>query len=200
MRNLVANLMKKWMPKSEPKDEADDVAEMTAAELDAMAGEPTEAPSVVIENCTFEGGQGFVVSDSAPMIEGHALDLAPVHSKVVVVMVDGRPKAVIDTTTGHPTPLPDGDVAHKLPEGAKILKTTVAAHLRNLASDPNERYHAQNALQGWVGDLFVGEQLSAQEWHHPLYRHTGTEAIADFVAHFHRGYSDPDAPVLQTES
>lgn len=195
------------MPKNEPEATMDDATPATAGELDALAAiEGDDILSAATDAMERESARRAphgvlvnVTADSAPLIEGHALDFAPVHSKVVVVMVDGRPKAVIDTTTGHPEPLPIGDVAHGLPEGAKILKTTVAAHLRNLATDPKERAHAQNALQGWAGDLFVGEQLSAQEWHHPLYRHSATESIADFVGHFHRGYSDPDAPVLPTD-
>lgn len=187
------------MKKDEPKAPEDDATEVTAAELDVLSrvGESIDANEpFVIENNTVANTPGVGVV----ILEPHALDLAALDSKLVVVLVDGKPKAVLVTPTTNATPLPVGDPAHKLPEGAKILKTTVAAHLKHLAQhDPRERIAAASTLQAWAGDLYVGEQLSAQEWHHPLYTATAAEAIAGFVAHFHRGFSDPDAPTLSMD-
>lgn len=56
-----------------------------------------------------------------PAYEPHALDLAPVNSKIVVVRDSGRTFALLATPDGV-SELPEGDPAHLLFEGARIQK------------------------------------------------------------------------------
>lgn len=90
----------------------------------------------------------------------HALDLEPVNSKVVVILDQNKPKALLATPAMlEPKVLPEGDPAHKLPEGARIRKVE------------EEKY--------------IGEQLNAVEMRPPLVRDTAAAVISEFVKHFH---------------
>lgn len=85
----------------------------------------------------------------------HALDSAPVNSKIVVVEGDG---AILATPDFH-TRLPDGDPAHKLPVGARIVKRAEG--------------------------IYQSIQLSPAEDHPLLVTASARDAIAQFVPHFH---------------
>ena len=86
----------------------------------------------------------------------HALDAAPVNSKLVKTD-EGAFLATPDSVTR----LPDGDPAHKLPEGAKILKR--------------------------AADAYWSIQLSPAEDRPVLVTTTAMDAIAQFIPHFHEG-------------
>lgn len=94
----------------------------------------------------------------------HALDDAPVNSKIVVVKdpVTGANTAVLATPGGVIT-LPEGDPAHRLPEGARIAKIP--------HKDGGFRYQ--------------GTQLSAVMDYPPLYDESAAAMIARFTGHFH---------------
>jgi hypothetical protein len=66
-----------------------------------------------------------------PVVPGlHALDSAPVNSKIVVV----EQGAVLATPSDGPVLLPKTDRAHKLPEGAKITKTHAGFRAEQLSA------------------------------------------------------------------
>lgn len=119
------------------------------AELDAMAD---VAPTL--------SGSGFLESfPDAPDVR-HALDLAPINSKIVVVKREGESGmiAVLATPDGA-HPLPKGDPAHRLPDGARIRKIAEGS--------------------------FIAEQLSPAVDHPRLETVTASDAIGRFVDHFH---------------
>jgi hypothetical protein len=100
-----------------------------------------------------------VTPPSEPAPEVHALESAPVNSKLVVVE-DGQKhrKAVLATPSGAEF-LPEGDPAHALPLGARIHK----------AADGK----------------YVATQLSpALDFPDATFA-TASEAIAGFIPHFH---------------
>lgn len=115
------------------------------------------------EICLECGGSGHVRAASGWVQsragEPHALDLAPDNSKIVVVLLDGKSHAVIAGPEGAKE-LPVGDIAHRLPEGARIQKL------------PDR--------QG-----FRATQLSAVEDHPDRTYATAGAAIAGFLEHFH---------------
>lgn len=88
----------------------------------------------------------------------HALDNAPVNSKVVVVSQEDKPMAVISSPVGVHV-LPTSDPANRLPVGARIFKKA------------DDRYEA--------------EQLNPAEDHPLLVGTTASEVIAGFIPHFH---------------
>jgi hypothetical protein len=88
----------------------------------------------------------------------HAIDLAPINSKIVVILEQNVPRAMIATPSGVET-LPEGDIAHKLPAGARIQKL--------------------------AADRFEAMQLGATVVQPLLVTASGTEAIAAFIGHFH---------------
>lgn len=92
----------------------------------------------------------------------HDLDLAPINSKIVVVLDDNQPVAVLATPAGT-QPLDRADVATRLPVGARIFKADEG------------RYEAT--------------QLGATEPRPMLVAANAVEAIGKFIAHFH---SDDD--------
>jgi len=87
-----------------------------------------------------------------------ALDAAMVHSKLVVVRSDGKKVAVFMTPQGERR-LDAADMAHRLPEGAKIHK------------DDESQYTAT--------------QIGAATPRPPLVTTSAREAIAQFNRHFH---------------
>lgn len=90
---------------------------------------------------------------------GHALDFAPVNTKIVVLLVaNNKRQAAMSGPDGH-IMLPDGDDAHKLPVGAKITKT--GEH------------------------TYRSEQLDAVDERTQTVHDTAIEAIAAFTQHFH---------------
>jgi hypothetical protein len=97
----------------------------------------------------------------APFAEAglpHALDLADINSKIVVILEDNKPLAMLATPSGIDV-LPEGDVAHKLPAGARIQKL--------------------------ARDRFEATQLGATVVQPLLVTATATEAIGMFIKHFH---------------
>jgi hypothetical protein len=121
--------------------------------------EPSDAPTYPCPHCA---GTGWTFADRTPPIPEpagpHALDSAPINAKIVVVLLDGKSHAVLAGPAGAKE-LPVGDVAHRLPEGARIRK---------------------------IGEReFMAEQMNATEDHAPITRESAGRAIADFVAHFH---------------
>lgn len=88
----------------------------------------------------------------------HALDIADINSKIVVILEDNVPVAMMAAPSGVER-LPDGDIAHKLPAGARIQKL--------------------------AADRFEAVQLGATVVQPLLVTATATEAIAQFVKHFH---------------
>lgn len=93
----------------------------------------------------------------------HALDLADINAKIVVILEDNVPVAMMAAPSGVDR-LPDGDIAHRLPAGARIQK--IAA------------------------DRFEAIQLGATVQQPLLVTASATEAIAQFVAHFHARAGD----------
>ena len=89
----------------------------------------------------------------------HALEAAPVNSKIVVVKESDAEKTAWMGTPDGAFPLPRGDVAHKLPIGAVIRKTA------------DDRYEATQ----------LGDQTGAK----PLVSTSALAAIDGFLAHFH---------------
>lgn len=146
-----------YVPDDEPSP--DDVALAAAFVADHV---PDEPPSRVL--CPHCAGTGFAPKSNAPgafawdELPPHALDSAPVNSKIVVVLLDGKSHAVLAGPDGAKE-LPKGDPAHRLPEGARIRK---------------------------IGEReFLAEQMSPAEDHAPITRETTMRAIADFIPHFH---------------
>lgn len=89
----------------------------------------------------------------------HALDDAPVNSKIVVVHTDGTTYALLALPKGEPVRLPSDDPASKLTVGAKIQK---------------------------VGDHeYVARQIGLGDNSPALVTTTARDAIAGFMAHFH---------------
>lgn len=84
----------------------------------------------------------------------HALDTSPVNSKIVVTE-----QGAILATPDFVGCLPEGDIAHALPEGARIQKIREGV-FRSVQLDPAHVFDA----------LLTG---------------TATEAIDGFLAHFH---------------
>jgi len=93
-----------------------------------------------------------------PRTPGHALDVVPVHSKIVVVIADMEKFAVLSTPTGA-NRLPPGDPAHGLPEGARIMKVAEGK--------------------------FRATQLSPAIEQPVLETNTAIAAIRGFIPHFH---------------
>lgn len=87
-----------------------------------------------------------------------ALDDAPVHSAIVVVRLEDRRCAVLNTPAGIRSLAAD-DVAHALPDGAKV----------------------QRMGPQW----FTAIQLNPTEDHPPFVATTAREAIQRFNQHFH---------------
>lgn len=98
---------------------------------------------------------------AADYVAPHALDAAPVNSKIVVVRQEGaaKPVAVLAGPDGHRT-LDADDPASKLPEGAVIRKI--------------------------ADGKFQALQLSPAIDYPILTTTTATDAIAQFVPYFHR--------------
>ena len=87
-----------------------------------------------------------------------ALDSATVHSKIVVVRSDRKKVAVFMTPQGE-RPLDADDIAHRLPEGAKIHKES----------------------ESW----YIATQIGATVSRSPLTATSAREAIMQFNRHFH---------------
>lgn len=88
-----------------------------------------------------------------------ALEDAPIGSKVVVLATPDGKQAVLTTPLNGSIPLPDDDMARKLPVGAKIRRI--------------------------LPSVFEAVQLNPQVPYPPLVRSSARVAIGDFVAHFH---------------
>lgn len=146
------------VPDSLPKTDAEYLRE-GAEEVAVLLGEL--APELVI--CSHCKGAGFLpaTQESAPPLPTplHALDSAPENSKIVVVLLDGKSHAVLAGPSGAKE-LPKDDVAHRLPEGARILKLT-------------------------DGQGYEATQMSPTVDFPPLRTASAGEAIAQFIAHFH---------------
>lgn len=161
------DLLKKWMPKPPPElppvvtvDDAGDsepteleVQQMLEAQdtADALAAATPIRPVKIIDT-------GYQIGETPAAAGAHALDLVAVNSKVVVCESDGEKFAVLATPNG-PIRLPKGDPAHRLPVGARIVKTA----------------------QG----QYTATQLSPTLDRPPLVTETALEAITGFIAHFH---------------
>lgn len=160
-----------------PDDEADDMAtpyvpsdadeppELEVQQLlesrDAERAAAEAVAAVVPVACTRCGGSGYEPEGASvpePPHGPHALDSAPLNSKIVVVLIAGKSHAVLATHEGAKE-LPAGDIAHRLPEGARIFKQ--------------------------AEDQYRAEQLSPTVDHPPLVCTTAGECIARFVGHFH---------------
>jgi hypothetical protein len=125
-------------------EDAADLAEMAAVEATGEAPIPWVAPvEAAMEPVA------AAVPDSL-----HALDSAPVNSKIVVVDT-----GAIMATPDFEIRLPDGDPAHALPIGARIIKR--------------------------ADGIYQSVQLSPAEDRPLLITATAADAIARFVVHFH---------------
>lgn len=176
------NLMRKWL-KPAGDGMTDDTeaiqAQVTAAELDAMAQEAAaDADATVAIEGDDDTTEMIEVEDNAGnaiplapiedwinintevIIErlSHALDLAPPNSKIVRTL-EG---AMLATPDGVSL-LPPGDPAHKLPEGARISKFEHADGVR-----------------------YQSVQLGAAGYE-PIWDADASTAIEMFVARFHHG-------------
>lgn len=87
-----------------------------------------------------------------------ALDAAPINSKVVVVRVDARKFPLLATPAGL-VPLEADDVAHTLPDGAKVTRL-----------GPTR---------------FIASELGVLDGRPMLETPTAREAIARYIDHFH---------------
>lgn len=105
-----------------------------------------------------------VIAPPVDPLAPHALDAAPMNSKIVVVKdpESGANVAMLATPDGA-KPLPPGDVAHRLPEGARIAKLP----------------HRGDGVR------YQGTQLSAVLDFPPLYDTSAAAMISRFVGHFH---------------
>lgn len=159
------------MKKPEPDAEITHADEISPAELDAMAHEDESLAvdgdaGIVFANNTFDGGQLLANSSihdlTTSPVTAHALDLASVNSKIVVVKSGDAalPKrlAVLMTPNGEQSLGPD-DPAHKLAEGARIVKKAEGQ--------------------------FIAMQLSPADDRPNLETTTASDAIARFNQHFH---------------
>lgn len=153
------------VPDSLPDDDLGDATDAITAMLGAEAFPVFTPPAPDDVPCPHCAGSGRVPADSiAPALPAwdelppHALDSAPLNSKIVVVLLDGKSHAVLAGPDGAKE-LPKGDPAHRLPEGARIRKVA-------------ERE-------------FLAEQMSPAEDHAPITRESTQRAIADFIPHFH---------------
>jgi hypothetical protein len=63
--------------------------------------------------------------------EKHALDDAPVNSKIVVIRMNGKRIAVLAMPHGEPA-LPDDDIAARFPEGTKVYKVADGDYRSNM--------------------------------------------------------------------
>lgn len=135
------SLMKRWLPKEEPKEPKEpemqppnevpvdddepspaDVAAFAVLEGDDLTPEPTGVRGAVATVTSFmrkmTGQADEEPAPTAPSaFEAHALDEAPVNSKIVRTResaVLATPERVVD--------LPKTDPASRLPEGARIAK------------------------------------------------------------------------------
>lgn len=136
-----------------PVHEAVDPDEPSELEVQRMleAEDRGELPEPVAE--------GPAIEPVSPPDGPHALENAPVNSKIVVVLGnEGKTIAFLATPDGVHA-LPPGDPAHSLPDGARI----------------------QKRAEG----LFRAEQLSPAVDHEPKDFVTVRDAIVGFVAHFH---------------
>lgn len=115
--------MKKWLPKPDLPGDQD----ISPAELDAMANEDVSAVEgddmtsndPVVEEALEAAGIETPAPPPADPLPRHALDDAPVNSKIIVLK---KPDSAILATPEKTARLPDGDPAHRLPEGVKIFK------------------------------------------------------------------------------
>lgn len=92
-------------------------------------------------------------------IPSHALDSAPINSKIVVVREAGVTSIILALPSGEQVLLGGDDIAIQLPVGAKIQKT--------------------------ADGEFLASQLGGNEAHPALVTGTAHEAITGFVPHFH---------------
>lgn len=137
---------------------ADDAAAMAAL----LSAEPLVPAGLPCPRCAGTGMVPAVIAEPPAYgwddSQSHALDAAPINSKIMVVLLAGKSHAVLGTPDGAKE-LPPGDPAHRLPEGARIRKLAEREYL--------------------------AEQVSPVEDHPPITRTSASRAIADFVPHFH---------------
>lgn len=132
----------------------------------AIIAEPVAA-SVVVTGNTFENTDTLSIADveaevtetAAPVIPSHALDIAPINSKIVVVRDEGGRVPILAMPSGEQIILGGDDPAVKLPAGAKIQKTAEGEFLASQLG----------------GSDVTASRVSA----------TAYDAITGFLAHFH---------------
>lgn len=107
------DLMRRWMKKADP--EVTHSEAISPAELDVMARSVEHAdfgvPDPAIDEVV------AALAPPPPMPIRHALDDAPINSKIVKL----KEGAILGGPSGNRL-LPSGDPAHGLPVGAKIFK------------------------------------------------------------------------------
>lgn len=148
------------MARPKKDDPMQEPAEPIVPAVEGAEFDMPEAPALKTDAEYLEEAKA-VVADllDQPFSDGpHALDSAPVNSKIVVVRLDGKNKAVLAMPSGTIT-LPVGDAAARLPEGARIAKV--------------------------ADGKFVSTQLSPAIDCPPLHTKTAIEAIVQFIPHFH---------------
>lgn len=158
----MGNLMRRWLKRDED-----------AGDVPDGDGEPIE-PATLAAMAVLEGDDAIEEADAmVPALEPetvvvsppqpaprHALDDAPINSKIVVVKLHGNTgNAAVLATPDGAHQLPEGDPAHLLPDGARIRKV--------------------------ADDVFIAEQLSPVEDRPRLETASAGEAIARFIDHFH---------------
>ena len=114
---------------------------------------------------------------AAPSGPSCILDDAPVNAKIVVVRDEGKAYPILATPAGS-AQVPEGDMAWKLPLGARI---------RRVATVPRGTMRTVKGQTTVVATSysFVSDQLDAVEDRDPLYTATAADACAQFVPHFH---------------
>jgi hypothetical protein len=126
---------------------------LAAIEVRPLAPLDETSPESALMNARDEHIAAFCAAELP-----HDLDLAPVHSKIVIVLDDNVPVAVLAGPSGT-TPLDSANVASRLPVGARIFKAA------------DDRYEAT--------------QLGATELRPMLVTQNAVDAIGKFIAHFH---------------
>lgn len=126
---------------------------VAALEVKPLAPLDEKSPESALMNARDEHIASFCAAELP-----HDLDLAPVHSKIVVILDENVPVAVLAGPAGS-VPLDKANVASRLPVGARIFKR--------------------------AEDRYESTQLGASEPRPMLVTQNAVDAIGRFIAHFH---------------